>query len=310
MRDNEGVPALFLLLLAAACVSMTHLLPRWRGQVHSPAASLLLWQAVSVTAILAGVLLAPIAVLGVVRDGSELPDPGAHLPMLLVAIVVSGVLLGRLAVRGHRVGTALRTSRRHHRELIDLLAVDPGRQALPDVRRWRALGSPPRSLTVLAHAVPTAYCVPGLSSRVVVSDAVAEQLGPVGLQAVLAHEVTHLRQRHDLILEFFTVLHTAVPAGLRSDRGLSRGRLLVEILADRGAEQAVGATPVARAIVLLADAPHPAGAMGTGGAPALARLERLADTRSYTAQTVLLSAVSALLVALPLVITAWALAGS
>lgn len=288
----------------------THLLPRWRAQVRSPGASLLLWQAVSITAILAGVLLAPVAVLGVVRDGSDLPDPGSHLPMLLIAMVVSGVLIGRLAVRGHRVGTALRTSRRRHRELIDLLAVDPGGELLPDVRRWRALGAPPRSLTVLAHATPTAYCVPGLSGRVVVSDTVVEQLGPVGLRAVLAHEVTHLRQRHDLILEFFTVLHTAVPAALRSDRGLSRGRLLVEILADRGAEQAVGRTPVARAIVLLADAPHPTGAMGTGGAPALARLERLADPRTYPAQTAILIAVSVLLVALPLVITAWALVGN
>ncbi|KYH45064.1 M56 family metallopeptidase [Branchiibius sp. NY16-3462-2] len=303
------MPALLLLLIAAACLLTTHLLPRWRGQVRSPGASLLLWQAVSVAAILAGVLLAPVAVLGFVREGRELPDPAAHLPMLLVGIVVSGVLLGRLAVRGHRVGTALRTSRRQHRELIDLLAVDPGVEPPLGVRRWRALGSPPHSLTVLAHPTPTAYCVPGLRSRVVVSDAIGEQLGPVGLQAVLAHEVTHLRQRHDLILEFFTVLHTAVPTALRSDRGLGRGRLLVEILADRGAEQVVGRAPVARAIVLLADAPHPSGAMGGGGAPAVARLERLADTRSYTAQTVIVTAVSAVLVALPLAVTAWALAG-
>lgn len=303
------MPALFLLLIASACVLTTHLLPRWRAQLHTPGASLLLWQAVSVTAILAGVLLAPVAVLGVVRSGPDLPDPGAHLPLLLVAIVISAVLLGRLAVRGHRVGTALRTSRRQHRELIDLLAVDSDREPLPDVRRWPALGGPPQSLTVLAHSAPTAYCVPGLSSRVVVSDTVGEQLGPVGLRAVLAHEVTHLRQRHDLILEFFTVLHTAVPAGLRSDHGLSRGRLLVEILADRGAEQIVGRTAVARAIVLLADAPHPEGAMGTGGAPAVARLERLADTGSYTAQTVIVAGLGAALVALPLVVTAWALTG-
>ncbi|MFC6712355.1 M56 family metallopeptidase [Branchiibius cervicis] len=303
------MPALILLFIAAACVLTTHVLPRWRGQVRAPGSSLFLWQAVSVAAILAGVLLAPVAVLGVVRDGPDLPNPAAHLPLVLVAVVISGVLCGRLAVRGHRVGTALRTSRRQHRELVDLLAVDPGGEPLPDVRRWRALGSPPHSLRVLALETPTAYCVPGLSGRVVVSDAVGERLGPVGLQAVLAHEVAHLRQRHDLILEFFTVLHTAVPTALRSDHGLSRGRLLVEILADRGAEQVVGRTPVARAIVLLADAPHPAGAMGTGGAPAVARLERLADTRSYTAQTVIVSLVSAVLIALPLAVTAWALAG-
>lgn len=303
------MPALFLLLIAAACLLTTHLLPRWRGQVHTPGASLLLWQAVSVAAILAGVLLAPVAVLGFVREGQELPDPVAHLPMVLIALLVSGVLLGRLALRGHRVGTALRTSRRQHRELIDLLALDPGEEPLLDVRRWRALGGTPHSLTVLAHAAPTAYCVPGLSSRVVVSDTVRDALGPVGLRAVLAHELTHLRQRHDLILEFFTVLHTAVPSALRSDHGLDRGRLMVELLADRGAVQVVGRSPVARAIVLLADAPHPAGAMGTGGAPAAVRLQRLADTRSYTAQTVTLGVISALLVALPLVVTARALIG-
>ena len=40
------------------------------------------------------------------------------------------------------------------------------------------------------------------------------------LAAVLAHERAHLRHRHDLVLEFFTVLHTAAPPRLRSAAAL------------------------------------------------------------------------------------------
>ena len=63
---------------------------------------------------------------------------------------------------------------------------------------------------------------------------------------MLAHERAHLRARHDLILEFFTVVHEAVPAFVRSDAALREVTLLIEVLADRAAVRATSVLATAR----------------------------------------------------------------
>ena len=112
------------------------------------------------------------------------------------------VVLARLLLSGHRTGTSLRRMRRLHRERVDLVAqVDGG-------------------VSVLDHDVPVAYCVPGMSrSRIVVSRSTLTRLAPAELGAVLEHERSHLRARHDLVLEAFTVLHRAFPRWVASARG-------------------------------------------------------------------------------------------
>ena len=78
---------------------------------------------------------------------------------------------------------------------------------------------------------------PGLRRRVVLTEGTLAALPPDELAAVMAHERAHLRARHDLVLEFFTVLHRAVPARLRAPAALREVHLLIEVLADRAARR-------------------------------------------------------------------------
>lgn len=223
------------------------LLPRWTALRGVPGPALWLWQCVSLSAVIAGLTLAPLAILTFIGTRDRLPSPADHAVLAVLAATISGLLLLRLLARAHIVGRRLRKVRREHRELVDLLG-DSG-QLPVDVR-------------VLDHPTATAYCVPGMSRRVVLTSGTIAALAPHELQAVLAHEVAHLQQRHDLVLEFFTVWHTAVPRRLRSDRGLETVTLLIELLADRAAERQVGRVPVARAMVALSRAEHPSGTLG------------------------------------------------
>lgn len=256
------VVALILLAVLLAW-PMPRLLPRLTALRSVPAAALLLWQSVSLAAVASGLLAAPLAVLLYARatSGHHDPDPGKHVTLLLAGLVVTGFLLARLLLQGHRIGTDLRRGRREHAELVDLIGIDDA-----------ALGE---NVRVLAHPTPTAYCVPGSSRRVILTQGTLDALDADQLEAVLTHERSHLRQRHDLVLEFFTVLHTAVPAAVRSTAGLREVKLLIELLADRWAVGVTGKRPVATAMLALAEGQHPASALGSTD-DAVIRVEQLA----------------------------------
>lgn len=249
------VLSVLALLLAGPAPWLLARLPQLRG---APRAALVLWQSVALAAVLAalgaGLSLATMAVSG----------DRAHLGLLVasVALAVTVVVLGRLLLSGHVVGTRLRGWRRRHREMVDLLAEER------------------TGVRVLEHAQPTAYCVPGLArSRVVVSSAALDRLGPAELEAVLAHEHAHLRARHDLVLEGFTVLHEAFPAVVTSRGALDEVRLLVEVLADRAAIRASGAPALLRALSALLDSSTPRAALGASGTGVAVRVGLLMDER-------------------------------
>jgi len=115
---------------------------------------------------------------------------------------------------------------------------------------------------VLTGPGRVAYCVPGVRSRVVVSDEVLQALTAQEVRAVLAHERAHLRARHDLVLEAFTALHASFPRVVSSRAALDTVRLLVEMLADDAARRRAGSLPLARALVALAGGPGPGAATG------------------------------------------------
>lgn len=200
-----------------------------------------MWQSVSAAAVLAAL---GVAVVAVARG--DTPWAG------LAGAGFGALVLVRVLVSGHRVGTSLRADRRRHRQLVD---------ALGDHTAYPGNGAPVR---VLAHPTPTAYCLPGLRQRVVLSEGTLAALPPDELAAVLAHERAHLVARHDLVVEFFTVLHRAAPGWLRAPAALREVRLLVEVLADRAARRATGAVPLARALVTLAGGSQPGAALGAG----------------------------------------------
>ena len=145
-----------------------------------------------------------------------------------------------------------------HRQLVDIVARHEER------------------VRILQHPTPTAYCIPGRQSRVVLSQGVLDALPEDQLEAVIAHEDAHLRGRHDLLLEFFSVVTEAVPGPLRSPEALGEVRLLVEVLADRAAVRRSGEVATARALLTLAGSREPEAALGVG-TTAPVRLRLLAD---------------------------------
>ena len=290
---------MLVLALVALALLLAWPVPRVLARVttvrRGPRAALVLWQSTSVAAVLAALFAAPAAVPWLVGSAPRLRDSW---PVLAVAALLTGIVTVRLLVSGDRVGRNLRSVRRRHRELVDLLATQGDGHT-----------------RVLEHTTPTAYCLPGVRRRVVLTQGTIDRLSPDELDAVMAHERAHLAARHDLVMEFFTVVHEAVPSFVRSSTALREVHLLIEVLADRAAVRRAGVVTTARAIVGMADGPKPAGAMAMreSTAAAKARIElleggRVAGLPAPLAST-LMYAASILLVAAPLTLLVLAFTG-
>lgn len=249
--------------LLALTIALTWPVPRLMAGMtafrRAPRAALVVWQATSMAAVLAALFAAPAALPYVIGPTVEL---AGHATQIAAAVTVTGLIAGRLILSGHRVGTRLRANRRRHRRLVDLLAVPPHEDSTHAAH-----------MRVLEHPTPTAYCVPGVRRRVVLTQGTLDALPEEELEAVLAHERAHLRARHDLILEFFTVIHEAVPRFVRSDAALREVTLLIEVLADRAAVRTAGLLATARAIVGMATGGvKPEGTLAMGQSPSAAKL--------------------------------------
>lgn len=242
-----------LLLLAVALIwPVQRMMVRRHVFRREPLLALLVWQAVSLAAVLSLLAAGPLAVW-LLRD--SIIDP-ADFAVAGIGLAITAYMVIRLIIAGHQVGNTLRRTRRQHRELLELVGQEF--DELDDPTR--------RELRVIDHPTPTAYCVPGMRNRVVVSTGMLEQLGLDEIAAVLAHERSHVRARHDLLVEFFTVLHTAMPSRLRQDEVLAEVHLLAEVLADRAGARVAGVVSMGRALVALAGSPHPHATLGAGAA--------------------------------------------
>ena len=213
------------------------LLARATWPLRAPRAAMVLWQAIALAAALssfsAGIALASRLLMpgpdgrptaGFIGDAGRLGWP---LWVAYIAVFALTVLVGvRLAVALLRVAIATRRRRARHRMVVDLVGV--GHDAVFAHPCARA-----RDLRVLDVAQPLAYCLPGVRSRVVVSEGTLKTLSDSEVAAILTHERAHLRARHDLVLEAFTALHAAFPRLVRSANALGAVRLLVELLADQ-----------------------------------------------------------------------------
>lgn len=224
--------AVLLLLCAAALLAAPRLLVRIERLRRSPRAALFVWQALSLSAVLCLLTAAPLALVHP-RPQSTL----AEIAVLVIAGIASIGVLVRLLLNGHQLGRRIRAARARHRALVDLV----GRH---EDERTR----------VLPSAELSAYCLPGAGSRLVLTEAALTNLPDDQLAAIVAHEEAHLRERHDLVLEFFTVLHTATPGLLRTEAALREVALLIEVLADRAARAEVGDVALGRALVSIAEA--------------------------------------------------------
>jgi Zn-dependent protease with chaperone function len=267
-------------------------LSRWARLRHTPVAAMLLWQSTALAAVLAALGSG----LSLVTHRLLAGDVG-RLDALVAALAggVTAVVAGLLLVSGHRTGTTLRRLRRRHREQVDLIArVDH------EILR--------QGISVLDFEVPVAYCVPGMSgARIVVSRPTLTRLAPAELAAVVAHERSHLRARHDLVLEGFTVLHRAFPRWVSSAAAHHEVQVLVEVLADRAAVRLGDRRALASALLTLAEGRTPSGALAASGTGLAERVAVLRDTRRHRLQAVLVTLAALSLLALPsgLVVLPW-----
>jgi Zn-dependent protease with chaperone function len=245
------------------------MLARASWPMRAPRAAIVLWQSIAVAAVLsafsAGIAIASrLFVPG--PDGrptatitSEIDALGWPLWIAYVVVFAITLLIGvRLMVAVLQVAIATRRRRAHHRMVVDLVGKPQGGH-----------------LRILDVKQPLAYCLPGVRSRVVVSEGTLNTLSDSEIAAILTHERAHLRARHDLVLEMFTAVHAAFPRFVRSASALDAVRLLIEMLADDAAVRAAGPTPLARALVACASGRTPSGALAAGGPTTVLRLRRL-----------------------------------
>jgi Zn-dependent protease with chaperone function len=283
------------------------MLARASWPLRAPRAAVVLWQSIAVAAVLsafsAGIAIASrLFVPG--PDGrptatitSEIDHLGWPLWSLYVVVFTITIVIGaRLAMAFIQVAIATRRRRAHHRMLVDLL----------DTSGVHAC-SRARDLRVLNVKQPLAYCLPGVRSRVVVSEGALNTLSDKEITAILSHERAHLRARHDLVLEMFTAVHAAFPRFVRSASALDACRLLIELLADDAAVRAAGPAPLARALVTCAAGRAPSGALAAGGPTTVLRVRRLGGKGNSVplAMTAYLAAAAVLMVPTVAVAVPW-----
>jgi Zn-dependent protease with chaperone function len=256
------------------------MLARARWPMRAPRAAVVLWQSIALAAVLsafsAGIAIAS-RLFAPGPDGrptatsvtTEIAVLGWPLWVTYVLVFVLTLVIGaRLMTAVLQVAIATRRRRAHHRMMVDLL--DMSHDSPPPQVCLHASG-----LRILDVKQPLAYCLPGVRSRVVVSEGTLKTLSDSEIAAILTHERAHLRARHDLVLEMFTAVHAAFPRFVRSANALNAVRLLIELLADDAAVRAAGPTPLARALVACAAGRTPSGALAAGGPTTVLRVRRL-----------------------------------
>ena len=307
--------AAFLAVVAIGSAFGASALVQARWPRRSPAAAILLWQALGLASGLAAVgtligLAMPASNSGVLRSvlragtllqardvfqlTSMFGAPGG-LPTVIAAVrltcLAAGLLLFALLCWVLvAVSVAALQARRRQRALLTLLAhLDP---------------KVPGAL-VVDYPSAAAYCLPGLRSQIVVSVGTLELLGRAELAAVLAHERAHLRERHDLVLLPFTALRRAFPRSATCTGAHRSVALLVEMLADDRALRGRPARELVSALVRFGTAgacPAPAGALAAAEGEVAARVSRLLQpVRPLpTAAVLAICLAAALLMAVPI----------
>jgi Zn-dependent protease with chaperone function len=305
--------AVLLAAVAVGSVRCAHAMLRVSWPRRSPAAAILLWQALGLAGGLAavGALLAigvsgPGAQAGVLGGltlaagrlaSGELVAP--HQPVALtaarLAALTAGLALFTVLCWMLVVAFAVAVGARHRqRELLALLAY--GDPKVPGA-------------LVIDYPAAAAYCLPGIRSQIVVSVGTLDLLAPTELTAVLAHERAHLRARHDLVLIPFTSLRRVFPRSKGMAQAYRTVALLVEMMADDRALRVRGllARELATALLRFGTAASdcaPAGALAAAEGELTARVSRILTPQPplpRAAQAAIVLA-SALLVAVPLLL--------
>ena len=186
-------------------------------------------------------------------------SPGGTL-LATLGVVSSGILVART---GWCAFSTWRQDAGERRARVAMLDIVGRSDIVPDA-------------LVLDHQVPYAFCIGGRRRRVVVTSALLESLDQRELEAVLAHEAAHLRQRHHLALTICrTTFGTLAPVFPAFRTAMPLVRLLAELSADDSARRRIGAEPLQSALLRLARVSAPSGTLAASANHVETRLIRL-----------------------------------
>ncbi len=259
------------LVLALFALATATLAPRYlvaaRWVVRSPSGGILAWQAVSVAVASSTILIGLTLALPILPVGAQLTSLArtTHLDvtdhyatpagngLAFLALLAAAAMTARVVVL---FALALRRASRERRAQHEAL---------------RLVGTPsPEGYTVIDHAMPLVYCLPGRHRTVVVTSAALAALTAEELDSVLAHERGHLRARHDLALIVSGALARAF-AGIAVFRTAHQQiAVLAEMQADDSARNWLSRRAMATALVTLGATgaatprPLPSGTTATG----------------------------------------------
>jgi len=250
-----------LAAVAVSCIPAAGALANASWPRRSPAAGILLWQALGLAwglaavGALIGIGVTPSGAAVVTGAMDRLADIARAGGLPSAVDLAGAVRLGCLAAGVALLVTlcwilvaataSVVRARQRQRELLNLLA--HGDPKVPGA-------------LVVDHPAATAYCLPGLRSAIVISAGTLALLDADELAAVLAHERAHLRERHDLVLlPFLALLRAFRWAGITGQAYRAVG-LLVEMHADDWALRHRPARELATALLRV-------GAAGGGGVP-------------------------------------------
>lgn len=266
-------------LLAYAALLVLFVAPvmsRYRAFDRAPNLGILAWQVLVASTLLSVVLGGLSLLVPSVPVSTGLADFLEACAMLIqhryatpagAALGATGLVLV-LAVTGRtgyylvKAARQARIQRRAHQDTLSLV----GRCG-------------PEGVTLLEHAAPAAYCLPGRQGRVVLTTGALGALSGDQLRAVLAHERAHLRCRHHLVLEVAGAVTSAFPRSRTFRTARAEIARLIELAADDAAVGRTSRFTLAEALLTLNSGESPAATLAAGGSTAAGRVRRLIDAQ-------------------------------
>lgn len=152
-----------------------------------------------------------------------------------------------------------RRQRNRHAELVNLVG-----------RREHVWGA-----TLVDHATPAVYCLPGRTPQVVLSTGAMAALTRAQLRAVLHHERAHIRGRHHLVTAAVGSLARLLPVLPLMRHLRTEVPLLLEMAADDRALRSCSREALATALYSMAAGQVPRPALAAGGPSAVLRMRRI-----------------------------------
>jgi len=270
---RAAVAALLLVYAFVMAAASSQWLPRASWPLRAPRTGIAAWQAVVLSVVTstvsAGLVLAipcfrVSADPAVLRACLSLMREQYATPQGAAVGVVGGLLaLGVLGRVSWCTAAAMAGAWRRRASHDDVLALV-------------ARPTPISGVRIIDDDQPAVYCVPG-RRRIVLTTGALRCLDSRQLDAVLAHERAHLSERHHLVLTFAAALRAAFPAIRVFAVAAHQVSNLVEVAADDAAVRCKHRLTLAGALLAVASAGVPAGALGAGGTTAAQRIQRLID---------------------------------